>query len=169
MDHNRCLEALVGLAAMHNFNLTPMLLKIYMAEIERLGFPKSYDGLMKSIRTAKKFPTIPDLLEIVGAKPPEEKDEATALAVQIWNLIGKGSHKAAQEKAQKELGEFGWHVLQELGGLSRLSDTQQEDDRATFIAQTRDAIKGFKYSFGRKGPALGAGYFDAVKFIEESK
>lgn len=166
MTRERCLEALAAIAAMHNFNLTPAMVHFYNQEFERVGFEESYAGLTKLVRTAKKFPTIPDFLEAVGAKPPEEKDEAAALALKIWNLIAKGSHLQAQERAKRELGEFGWHVVEVLGGLSRLCDTLHDDDRGTFIAQTRDAIKGLRHSFN-KNPALGAGSFDALKFIEE--
>lgn len=164
-DRKSCIDALGVIAAMHNFNLTPAIVQFYVMEFERVGYPKAYQILTHLVRHCRKFPTIADFVDASGDKPPEEKDEATALAMLIWNRISKGDDKRALEETKQLVGELGWHVIEVLGGMTQLCNTMMDDDRGTFIAQTRDAIKGMRHKFENQ-KSLSNGGFDAVKFIE---
>jgi hypothetical protein len=139
---------------------------IYNKGLSSLPTQQALEALMRIAQKHgfSKIPTVQQILEEAGVSAPEEKDEATALAAKIWKRIGKGTHKAAIEETKQIVGDFGWHVIEILGGLSRLSDTTMEDQRATFIAQTRDVIKGLRQSYNRNlGLNQGSGATNELK------
>lgn len=157
-----CAQLLEELARTTKTELGPMMFRIYMREFERIGWELAANALEACFLDLRRFPTANEILEKAGMKKPEEKDEATALATMMWNRISKGAHKAAVDETRTILGEFGWYVLDKLGGLQKLCETCSEDEKATFIAQTRDAIRGFRPVFNQQIALQGC---DVAKLI----
>ena len=118
--------------------------------------PQMMAMIYSSAEKFGSFPSIKDLKDLVTGSA---EDNAKEIGQRIWATVGRyGSQMSRWPEIKAALTPLGEQVVDAMGGWQYLCDTLTDDQRGTFIAQTRDlAISLQKRPIANQKPELGEG------------
>lgn len=139
---------------MSNKELANYLKRLAMAIPK--GAPKDLDGLSfawgqkfadvtpeameilldQAMETFEYFPSLKELKDMLMGSA---EDKAKEIGQVIWAALGRyGSQMSRMNEIKAAIGPLGEQVVNAMGGWLHLCETLTDDQRGTFIAQTRD-------------------------------
>jgi hypothetical protein len=134
------------LAKTCGIEIDPMFIEVMNEGLLDLGYERLSMALSRIMKTRKandRFPSISDIRSAAGEMIDDAKNDhsiATEIADRVYLAIAGGD--GFPEATRTKIGEIGWAAIQLLGGLNHLCATTLEENKNTFIAQTRDLIMG---------------------------
>jgi len=130
------------LAEIYGRNFSQDAVFMMVEALGELPFQKTNDYLMNYLSSNKtnQFPVPGVIVQAVAPKDISELDVARAVANKIWSFIARYGYTNA-DKVKIELGDLGWSVVERMGGWVNICQTTQEDQKGTFIAQTRELVE----------------------------
>lgn len=142
-DYQRFLMRLEALAALAGVQLTPAVVDLYKTALERYGFDKVNSALEQfahktSPRTG--LPTVDQVLEALGTRPPSGDERARHAAALIRSKIAQiGAYNP--RRAEEELKGVAWAVVKRYGGWERICEMAESANIDILMAQWRELAK----------------------------
>jgi len=139
MTMEYCMQLLNELAKTTKTEVGPIMLKIYMGELEKIGWQKAAKALEDSFRDLRRFPTCVEILEKAGHMEPDSDDQANLMAGTILECASTfGGYQEANARAR--MGDLAWEVVRRFGGWDVLC-MLEIDELGAARAQLRDLAR----------------------------
>lgn len=178
----RFIEALTGVAELSQMTLTPNVVNLYAQAVERYGYGRAADALVRlavNCRPGHGFPTIKELLAEIDPKTYGDTDpegEASLVASLIAGAVARKGYRCPPDVLEQTIGSLGMEVVRISGGWARICDELTPDNTTSYKAQWRREalaiIQRRKAGYGSLPPSLPSNETkklpsDAVLMLEE--
>lgn len=139
LERENLIGALLVLSEACQRNISKELLSAYIENIKPhyVEASKFLRLKLREVRGPNSFPSIAEILEGIGLKKVEAKDEAREASTRIVDAVSRFGH-TNHDLAKKYIGELGWLVVQRQGGWVSLCDLLTYDNMPTLQAQWRE-------------------------------
>lgn len=150
----RFLELLTVLAEQTRYKLTDLASELYDTALSKFGYEEINEVLIDMIQTAKRFPTIGDIKEKLGAADIDPEAVARTIAERIFQAVGRwGSNPHYWEQIKEFIGPIGIKTVGDSRGWISICDSMTNDQATTFKAQWREYAIGL-IELERKGVSV---------------
>ncbi len=115
------------------------LLDVWFTQIGHLSLGELQHVMKDAVRTLDQFPSIREILAIVGQNKPNDDDIARDVGERIFTALSKyGSQMTRWPAIEALIGPVGLEVVRLQGGWQNICDVTTNDNAPTLKAQWRE-------------------------------